>query len=201
MGEVIGGATLIDPQLIFKKAHVEESQIVAELGCGHVGHYVFPLARMLGKDGTLYAVDIQKKILDNIAARALVERLIQKKILDNIAARALVERLANIKIVWSDLEKVGAARVPEGSLHHAFLINTLFQTAQHANVLREAYRLLSHGGRLTVVEWLPSGVPFGPSIERRVRPDILEEQANDVGFRVFTRFSAGPYHYALIFEK
>ena len=183
MGEVIGGATLIDPQLIFKKAHVEESQIVAELGCGHMGHYVFPLARMLGKDGTLYAVDIQKKILDNIAARALVERL------------------ANIKIVWSDLEKVGAARVPEGSLHHAFLINTLFQTAQHANVLREAYRLLSHGGRLTVVEWLPSGVPFGPSIERRVRPDILEEQANDVGFRVFTRFSAGPYHYALIFEK
>lgn len=183
MGEVLGGATLIDPQLIFHKAHVEEEQCVAEFGCGHVGHYVFPLARMLGKNGKLYAIDIQKKILDNISARARMEQLSQ------------------IETVWSDLESYGATRVLVESLHHVFLINTLFQTTNHADVLREAYRLLRHGGRLTVVEWLPSGVPFGPSMERRVRPAALEDQANQVGFRVFTRFSAGPYHYGLIFEK
>ncbi|MBI5229836.1 MAG: class I SAM-dependent methyltransferase [Candidatus Magasanikbacteria bacterium] len=183
MGEVIGGTTLIDPQLIFNKARVEEGQTVAELGCGHVGHYVFSLARMIGKNGMLYAVDIQKKILDNISARARVEQL------------------SHIETVWSDLEIYGAARVPAESLHHAFLINTLFQTTQHITVLREAYRLLRHGGHLTVVEWLPSGVPFGPSIERRVRPDALENQANQAGFKTFARFSAGQYHYVLIFEK
>lgn len=183
MGEVIGGTTLIDPKLIFHKAHVEEGQTVAEFGCGHVGHYVFPLARILGKNGKLYAIDIQKKILDNISIRAQVEQM------------------TNIETVWSDLEMYGATRVKEESVHHVFLINTLFQTVKHIEVLREAYRLLRHGGRLSVVEWLPSGVPFGPSIERRVRPDALEQQANQAGFRTYTRFSAGPYHYGLIFEK
>lgn len=183
MAELIERTSLIDPRLIFEKAGVEEGQTVAELGCGHEGYYIFLLARFIGDSGKLYAVDIQKRVLANIAARARTENC------------------SIIETVWSDLERYGAARIPNESAHHAFLINTLFQTTDHNTVMREAYRMLRHGGRLTVVEWLPSGVPFGPSIERRVRPEALELLANEVGFRTATRFSAGPYHYALIFEK
>lgn len=181
--EITGGNKLIDPIAVLQKIGLKEKMQTADLGCGAVGHYVFPAARMVGREGKVYAVDILKPVLENIEKRAHLENL------------------ENIVTVWSDLERYGAAKIESGSLDAGFLFNTLFQTKDRAMVLKEAARLLKVGGKLAVIDWLSTGAPFGPPVEGRVDPFWVETEADKLGLRLSTRFSPGNYHYGLIFEK
>ena len=183
MLEITGGNKLIDPVMVLNKVGLKEKMKVADLGCGAVGHYVFPASRLVGKEGKVYAVDIMKLVLENIEKRAHLENL------------------ENIATVWSDLERYGAAKIESGTLDAAFLFNTLFQTKDRAAVLKEAARLLKVGGKLAVVDWLSTGAPFGPPVEGRVDPFWVETEADKLGLHLLTRFSPGQYHYGLIFEK
>ena len=181
--EITGGNKLIDPEFILKKAGVQEKMFVADLGCGAVGHYVFPAAKMVGKEGKVYAVDILKPVLENIEKRANLENL------------------NNIITVWSDLERYGAAKIASGSINAACLLNTLFQIKDKSTAMKEAVRLIKVGGKLVVVDWLMTDAPFGPPIEGRVDHTWVESEADKLGLRLMGRFSAGKYHYGLVFEK
>lgn len=181
--ETSGGSKLLDPNFLLQKLAVRQKMIVADLGCGAVGHFVFPTAHLVGKDGQVYAVDIQKSILQNIEKRAETENL------------------ENIVCVWSDLERYGATKVESESVDAALLINMLFQNKDRLTILKEARRLLKIGGRLLVVDWMLTDAPFGPPLEGRVDPAWVEQMADNLGLRLKERFTAGKYHYGLIFEK
>lgn len=181
--EVAGGTKLLDPFFVLNQVSLREKMRVADLGCGAVGHFVFPAAKLVGRDGLVYAVDIQKRVLENI----------EKK--------AKVENAANVVTIWSDLERFGATKIDSGSLDVAMLLNTIFQVKDKTTVLKESARMLKVGGHLIVVDWLRTGAPFGPPVEGRVEPSFIEQEADKIGLHLTKRFSAGPYHYGLIFEK
>ena len=113
----------MDANLIFRKAEVSEKMKVADLGCGSSGHFVFPAARLVGKNGKVYAVDILKTVLESINKRTKQEGL------------------DNIETVWSDLEIFGATKIESGSLDISLLINTLYQSNKRAEILRETARM------------------------------------------------------------
>jgi len=175
--------TLFDIPAILSKMGIEERQQVAELGCGNFGFFVFPLARLVGRYGLVYAVDILKSTLEEIDKEA-------KK-----------ENLPQIKSVWSNLEIFKATNIAVGSLDNALLVNILHQSNKRAEIIREAIRLLKRGGHLLVVEWKNIDIPFGPDAERRVRLDSLKTVAPKIGLDIKEEFEAGPYHYGLILTK
>ncbi len=49
---------LFDITAILNKISIGERQKVAELGCGNFGFFTFPLARLVGRSGKVYAVAI-----------------------------------------------------------------------------------------------------------------------------------------------
>ena len=59
----VGGSVLLDVNLILKKAGIGDKMVVANLGCGASGHFVFPVADLVGKKGKVFAVDILKTVL------------------------------------------------------------------------------------------------------------------------------------------
>jgi len=179
----IGGNILIDANLIMSKALLEEKMKVADLGCGSSGHFVFPAAKIVGKKGTVYAVDILRTVLETINKRARAENF------------------ANIKTIWSNLEIFNATKIEAGSLDVVFLINTLHQSHKRAEILREAIRLIKRGGRLVVVEWKNIAAPFGPPPEERVKKELLDNGAKKLGLRPEEEFEAGQYHYGLAYVK
>jgi ubiquinone/menaquinone biosynthesis C-methylase UbiE len=178
-----GGNTLIDVNLLFSKAQIGDRMKVADLGCGSSGHFVFPGARIVGKRGIMYAVDILRTALEAINKRARVENL------------------ANIKTVWSNLEIFGATKIEAGSLDVGLLINTLYQSHKRAEILRESTRLLKKNGKLVIVEWKNVAAPFGPPAEERVKKDLLENAVKKLGLKPEDEFEAGSYHYGLIYIK
>ena len=79
------------------------------------------------------------------------------------------------------------------------LINTLYQTKKHSEVIREAARLLKKDGMLFVVDW--KAVPFGPLQEKKINPKSLKTIIEKAGFRAKEKFDVGPYHFGMIFIK
>lgn len=178
-----GGTSLINVPEVLKKIGVEPGQAVADLGCGGGAHFVAPTAAMVGSSGTVYAVDIQKKVLNSLEATLKLQNI------------------GNVKVVWSNLEDVGAAGIPDGSCDIALLANVLFQNTNHDAILKEASRLVKSGGKLAVIDWKHYKAPFGPPDESRVSAEKVAEIAQGVGLSPLNAFDVGDYHYALVFKK
>jgi len=174
---------LFDIDSILRKITVEEGQKVAELGCGNFGFFVWPLARLVGRRGQVYAVDILKSTLDEIRRQALKDNLPQ------------------VKIIWSNLEIFKATSIETSSLDSALLVNILHQSDKKIEILREAVRLLKRNGKLLIVEWDNTDLPLGPSLENRVKLEALKIAAPKIGLDIKEEFTAGPYHWGLILTK
>jgi len=174
---------LFDIAAILSKIGIGEKQKVAELGCGKFGFFVFPLARLVGRQGRVYAVDILKPTLDQIAREA-------KK-----------ENFPQICPIWSNLEIFKATKIETNSLDGALLVNVLHQSEKKIEILRESIRLLKRGGKLLIIEWKDIDLPLGPSPERRVKLNSLKIAIPKIGLNIKEEFEAGPYHYGLILTK
>ncbi len=178
-----GGKELIDAQKTLETAGIIEGMRVGDLGCGARGLFALQTAKLVGRKGLVYAIDILKNILHGIEINAKEYGL------------------SNIKTVWSDLEIYGATKIQENSLDMCLLINVLFQTKDDKTVIREAARLLKNGGRLLVVDWEKTGAPFGPKVEERVNVDALKKFAQEIDMILEKEFEPGPYHFATVFIK
>jgi ubiquinone/menaquinone biosynthesis C-methylase UbiE len=183
MSGMTGGNVLIDVKLILSKIHIHDNMRIADLGCGSSGHFVFPIADLVGRTSIVYAVDILKIILETI------DRKIKQ---DNIK---------NIKTIWSDLEIFGATNIEAGSLDASFLINTLYQSKNRINIIRETVRMLKKGGSIIIVEWKNSSLPFGPPSGERVKEETLKIACQKLGLKLEEEFNPGQYHFGLVFTK
>jgi len=174
---------LFDISAILNKIAVDDRQHIAELGCGNFGFFVFPLAKLVGRSGKVYAVDILKTTLEEIKKRAMRENLPQ------------------IIPVWSNLEIYKATNIETSSLDNALLVNVLHQSEKRIEIIREATRLLKRNGKLLIIEWNSSLSPLGPESVKRVKLEALKIAVTKLGLDIKEEFSAGPYHYGLILIK
>ncbi|MCX6797953.1 MAG: class I SAM-dependent methyltransferase [Candidatus Falkowbacteria bacterium] len=174
---------LIDIEFILKKVGIQENDKVAELGCGSFGYFVYPLARLVGKNGRVYAVDILKSSLEGIKRKAIQENLRQ------------------IETIWSNLEIFKATKIEGAVLDVVFLINILNQSDKKAEIIREAVRLLKRNAKLVIIEWKSGQLPFGPTPEKRLKIDSIKSASLQLGLTLSEEFTAGEYHYGLIFKK
>lgn len=175
---------LLNPFIILEGLGVGENTKVADLGCGGVGYFVFAASKLVGDKGLVYAVDILKPNLESIKSRAKQDGIY------------------NIRLIWSNLEVYGGTDIPAGSIDIALLINVLFQTRKHKEVLREAYRIIKPGGGiLAIIDWKSRAMPFGPPSGNRLDKSKIEQLAVLSGFVLRDEFEAGKYHYGLKFVK
>jgi len=177
------GIALIDPGKIFEKVSLSDGMRVADFGCGRTGHITFSVSPLVGERGVVYALDIMKDVLESITSQSKSGGY------------------GNIHPVWTDLEKVGAAPIPEGSLDAGFFINVMFMLKNRSDALREAARLIKADGYLVVVDWEKKLGPLGPMPEQMVPKDKLVVQAENEGFSLTEEVSLNAYHFCEIFRK
>jgi ubiquinone/menaquinone biosynthesis C-methylase UbiE len=142
---------------------------VLDLGCG-TGLFTVEMARMVGQEGTIHAVDLQAPLL--VQARQRLEKA------------GLAERVR-----WHG---AGAYQLPlaESSVDVAVLIAVLGEIPNRLLALLELQRVLKPGARLAVSEELPDPA-YVPS--RTVR-----RWAEEVGFRT-GGVTGSPFCYSALF--
>ncbi len=177
------GTELINPEKVLLRVGIRERMRVADLGCGALGHFVFPAAQMVGPKGLVYAVDIQRDVLDQVGRRAKDARL------------------DNIMPVWSDIDVYRAARIPDGELDLTLLVNNLFLSQNRPNLVKEMARLTKKGGRAVIIEWKTIATPIGPPVDERVPKEDAVKLMTIPEFSFIEEFEAGESHYGLLFQR
>ena len=170
-----------DPDKNLAQLGLSEGMKVADLGAG-TGYYSIMAGRRVGAGGRVYAVEVQKDLLDRLKSNAVTEKV------------------HNIEVVWGTIDTIGGTKLRESLVDRAILANTLFQIEQkdRDGLALEIKRVLKAGGKLLVVDWLP-GSPLSP--KNCVARIIAENLFNKSGFTLEKSFSAGDHHYGLVFTR
>ncbi len=154
---------------------------VADFGSGS-GEVAVMLARIVGPDGEVTAIDVLPSAIESVQARAKHEKL------------------QNIETVRADLDVPGSSRLPDASQDVVYCANILWQSPKKAEILAEAARVLKPGGMLATVEWNQKK-ELGPPQESRVSQDSLKTFITSAGLTLTGSFPAGAYHYGLMAKK
>ncbi len=183
MDTKIIGAGFLEPDKVVREFGLKAGDHVADFGAGH-GYFTIPIAKIVGGDGKVYAIDIQKSVLDVIRSSARLEHVL------------------NIETVWSDLDQAGGSRLKDGYIDVVLIASILFQAEEKQNIIREAARVLRQGGKLIVIEWvLEVNRSFGPPAGSRITKEEIKHWATLAGLAFDHEFDTGAYHYGLIFRK
>ena len=178
----ISDASFLDPERIARSFGLERGDHVADFGAGH-GFFTIPMARIVGGDGKVYAIDVQKPTLEIITARGRAANLL------------------TIETVWADLDTPKGSGLRDRFLDFVLIANILFQSEQKQTMLGEAYRILCEGGRMALIEWNQDPAPLGPPLAMRIAKDAAKRLASGTGFELDREFGAGAHHYGLLFRK
>ncbi len=183
MAEPQGGGPeeFVRPENVIEDWGLKKGDHVADFGSGH-GFLTLPIARAVGAEGKVYALDIQKPTLDIIRSRA---RLLH---------------LLNIECIWADLEHTGGSKLKDAFIDFVVIANIAFQVESKDVMFKEAHRILRPTGRLAVIEWNERS-RIGPPRELRVPKKKIIELAQLTGFHFDREFNADANHYGILFAK
>lgn len=172
----------IVPDVVATHFHVRFGDRVADLGAGS-GHFTRALSRLVGPEGKVFAVEIQKQLTEAIAQMARTEHL------------------SNVEPIWGDLESLGGTKISDGTLDAAVLSNTLSMLEDKATAFKECARILRKGGKLLIIDWADSFKGMGPAQHLVVPESVAKELPLPAGFVFERAFGGGEHHYGLSFRR
>ena len=108
---------------------ISEGQSVLDFGCGS-GTYSIPAAKLVGRDGRIYSLDVSQGALKKLSRRA------KKEGVDNI-----------ITLLSSDDVEIP---ISNERLNNVLLIDVLQEISDKNTLFKEIYRILRPDGLMTV---------------------------------------------------
>ncbi len=134
------------PGTIVERSGITPGMTVMELGCGS-GAYTTFMARAVGEQGKLYAVDIQPAML----------RQLERKL----------DKAENQDIKNVELKEASAYELPftDDFFNLAYMVTVLMEIPDKGRALREVRRVLKPSGILAVTEYFPDpDYPFRSTV-------------------------------------
>ena len=124
------------PRKIIERSGIKPGMTVLDLGCGS-GAFTTLLARVVGEEGKVYAVDIQSGML----------RQLERKL----------AKAENLDITNVEVKQASAYELPfqDDSLDLVYMVASLQEISDRGKALREARRVLKPDGILAVTEFVP----------------------------------------------
>ena len=168
----------LDVHRIISTIPILPYHIVADIGCGP-GYFAIPFGKYLF-DGKVYALDIQKEMLD-ATSKAL------KKL-----------NLRNVDVLKSTEKKIP---LENDSLDGAILAFVLQEATSPKSLLKETIRCLKKSGWLAILEWKKKEMDEGPPINQRLDEEETNTIATDLGFRFRSRHNLNDRQYMIVMRK
>jgi ubiquinone/menaquinone biosynthesis C-methylase UbiE len=171
-----------DPQHNVKQFGLHGGMSVADFGAG-TGAYTIASAREVGGAGRVYAVEVQKELLQNI---------------ENAATDA---GLSNVEVLWGDIERNGKTKIKDRTVDAVVAANVLFQVEDMNGTILEIKRILKPEGRVLVVDWKDSFGGMGPQAGDILTYEEARKSFEENGFSFLKNIEAGDHHYGFIVKK
>ncbi|MCE5317523.1 MAG: methyltransferase domain-containing protein [Parachlamydia sp.] len=156
--------------VIIEHLSLEPGMTVLDAGCGP-GRLTIPLAKAIGVNGKVTALDLQQGMLQRVEEKARSEGL------------------HNIQYVHAG---IGEGKLNHSQYDRALLVTVLGEIPDRSRALKELFDALKPGGLLSVTE-----VIFDPHFQRQSTVLQLMQQQ---GFQKKTTFG-NRFAYTMLFEK
>jgi len=168
-----------DCRLLLEALNIQPGQSVCDMGAGN-GFYTLELARLVGPEGVVYAVDIQPQML----------RL--------LARRAAEEGLTNIKLL---LGTPIDPRLPKGELDAVLCVDVYHEFSHPDAMLSTICASLKPDGRLVLAEFRGEdpAVPIKP-LHKMTKAQVKAE-LEPHGLEVKREFDRLPWQHLLFFGR
>jgi ubiquinone/menaquinone biosynthesis C-methylase UbiE len=139
---------------------------VADVGAGD-GFFTGRLARAVGPEGRVLAVDVQPKMIE------LLKLLVEK------------EQLANVDVIRGESAD---PRLPAASLDAVLIVNAYHEMTEHGAILEHIRKALRPSGRLVIVEPITDRLRHesrGAQVKaHELAPEYVVGELHSAGFRV-----------------
>ncbi len=152
----------LPPEPILRAGGIAAGAVAVDIGAG-TGFWTLPLSHLVGPAGTVYAVDVEPIMLEEL------HTLVREK------------QLSNVQVVSSTEQEIPLSNAIAAVAIAGFVVH---EPADPAAFVHEIVRLLRPGGRLLVVDWHKKLTEKGPPLEHRLSQREAETLLSDAGLAV-----------------
>ena len=153
-------------------------EVIADIGAG-TGYFARRFAVAVGRDGTVFASDLEPKMVVELRDRADKDGLPQ-----------LVPILSS----------ADNPRLPDGASDIIFICDTWHHISDRVEYARRLKSDLAPGGRVVIVDFRKGALPVGPPPQHKLTEEQVQKEFNEAGYRLVASPDVLPYQYVLIFE-
>lgn len=162
----------LHPVEFLRSNGLSSGMCIADIGCGP-GFFSLPAADIVGKSGKVYAVDIQKEMLEELKNRNPPQNV-------------------HVHIVHSSENHIP---IEDGTCDIVFTAFVFHETSDPILFLKELKRLLRPGGKLLLLDWQKKEEEKGPPYEERIDITEAEEFIKKAGFKIDGKGNIGSSYY------
>lgn len=158
---------------------IQPGQTICDMGCGN-GYYSLELARRVGPEGRVLAVDIQPEMLSLLDARA---------------------KAAGVENVRPILGTVADPNLPAGTVDLLLLVDVYHEFSHPERMLRAMRESLKPDGLVVLVEFRAEDplVPIKP-LHKMSKAQMLRELPPN-GFKLVRQYDELPWQHVMFFGR
>jgi len=164
---------------LIKALNVRTGQTICDLGSGN-GFYTLPLAKLVGKEGKILAVEIQQEMLN----------MLQK--------RAAVQEVTNIEYILGTLWD---PKLPEGKVDMVILVDVYHELSHPEHVLAAVRKSLKPDGKLVLVEFRMEDPKVPIKLLHKMSKDQVKKEIIPNGFKRVEEYDELPWQHVMFFQR
>jgi ubiquinone/menaquinone biosynthesis C-methylase UbiE len=164
------------PLIVLDFLGIEGGDVIADLGAG-TGYFTKPLSIQVGQQGKVFAVDIERAMLDHLMQR---EDIVTERVVPVLAKR-------------------NDPKLPAGQIDLVVVVNTWHHIEKRSKYLRHLQECLSPVGRVAIIDFREGELPVGPPPGHKLSRDQVVSEFEKADWRLVAESVALPYQYVMTF--
>lgn len=168
---------ILPPEKTLIESGLKTGMTMVDIGCGS-GYFAIPGAKIVGKNGKVIAVDIQKEMLDKLKQNNPPE---------------------NIQIILAPSDY--SFPIENETSDFTLLAFVTHENSDLEKFFNEIKRITKKDGRIVILEWKKQKEEKGPPFEERLDRNELVSFLNKMKFKIIENSELNESHYKLICMK
>ncbi len=168
---------LFPPERLLAELDLGSASCVLDIGAGS-GYFTIPAAKMT--EGTVYALDVEPKMLEVIREKAAEEKI------------------ENISYMQGVMEKIPLA---DGAADRVIASLVLHEAETLDQGLAEMKRVMAEGGIAFILEWEKRQSEQGPPLHHRISSEDMKQNMEKHGLRIRRISFPTESHYVIVCER
>jgi len=167
------------PDRVVDSLTIKDGDSIADIGAGS-GYFTRLFSKKAGKNGKVFACDIEKGMIEYL----------EKRIKD--------EKLEN---VFPVLCKSDDPMLSPSAIDLIFICDTYHHIEKRSDYLNLLKKYLKPQGRLAIIDYHKRETPHGPPLWMRLERENVIKEITCAGYKLEAEFFFLPYQYFLVFTK